>query len=479
MRRILFLAVVVELVCRAGFGQTAPADAAGYIGKPVVEVGLLSEGRPVEDPAAAALIETRVGEPLSMAEVRESITHLFGLGRFQDVRVDATDAPGGVRLHYDLIPLHSVQEVNFRAVSADQSPASGSKALGVDEGLLRRTMTNRFGASPPVGRAPEVARTLEQVYHDEGFLRATVRPVALEKHDPDRTLLTFEIDPGPRAAIGAVQVEGTPIGTRDAFLKTIGVAPGAPYQPAAITAALSTYVQKLHKRGRYEAAASYRPRPSADATVVDLTVFVQIGRAVTIAYRGDSIPREKLADLVPLAREASVDEDLVEDSVQRIKRYLNQQGYWKADTTVEREEGDGTLTIVFTVHKGAHYVVSQGVEIEGNRSVPIEQLRPALVKLQPNDVFVESNLSAAVSAIAGVYQKLGYAQAKVNASANELNPPAPGQGLVRPVIVITEGPLTLVGEVTFQGDASIPEDQLRPLITSVPGISVLRTADRR
>ena len=75
----------------------------------VVEVGLLSEGRPVEDPAAAALIETQVGEPLSMAEVRESITHLFGLGRFQDVRVDATDAPGGVRLRYDLIPLHSVQ----------------------------------------------------------------------------------------------------------------------------------------------------------------------------------------------------------------------------------------------------------------------------------------------------------------------------------------------------------------------------------
>ena len=147
-----------------------------------------------------------------------------------------------MRLHYDLIPLHSVQEVNFRAVSADASPASGSKALGVDEGLLRRTMTNRFGASPPVGRAPEVARTLEQVYRDQGFLRAAVRPVALEKHDPDRTLLTFEIDPGPRAAIGAVQVEGTPIGTRDAFLKTIGVAPGAPYQPAAITAALSTYV---------------------------------------------------------------------------------------------------------------------------------------------------------------------------------------------------------------------------------------------
>ena len=63
---------------------------AGYIGKPIVEVRLVSEGRPTDDPASLALVETRVGQPLSMPAVRESITHLFGLGRFQDVRVEAT-----------------------------------------------------------------------------------------------------------------------------------------------------------------------------------------------------------------------------------------------------------------------------------------------------------------------------------------------------------------------------------------------------
>ena len=146
-----------------------------------------------------------------------------------------------------------------------------------------------------------------------------------------------------------------------------------------------------------------------------------------------------------------------------------QQGYWKADATVEREEGDGRLTIVFTVRKGAQYRIADGVDIHGNRSVPIEQLRPALVKLQANDIFVESNLAAAVSAIAGQYQRLGYAQAKVNAAANERNPPAPGQGLVQPVITIVEGPLTVVGAVRFEGARSIPEEQLRPLVTSTPG----------
>src|SRR5215212_10125577 len=109
-------ALVLFLLPAAAHAQTAAPvfAAATYVGKPIVEIRLLSEGRPVDDPTAAGLIATTVGQPLSMAAVRESITHLFGLGRFQDVRVDASDVPGGVLLRFDLVPLHSVQRVDFR-----------------------------------------------------------------------------------------------------------------------------------------------------------------------------------------------------------------------------------------------------------------------------------------------------------------------------------------------------------------------------
>ena len=479
--RLLHVAVCLLLAVPA-LAQTPapPLDAAAYIGKTVIEVRLLSEDRPTDDPAAASLIETRVGQPLSMAAVRESITHLFGLGRFQDVRVDASNAPGGIVLRYDLIPLHSVQRVDFRfapglGASSVEGPANArsagsSKGLELSEGLLRSTMTNRFGASPAVGRAPEVARTLEQLYRDRGYLRAVVRPVATERHDPDRTLLAFDINPGVHAVIGTVQVEGAPPEGREAFLQKLHAVPSRSYEPADLASGLSAYVQKLRKSGRYEAAASYRTKPSADATVVDLTINLQIGPVVTVAFRGDPIPRDKVADLAPLAREGSVDQDLIEDSIQRLKAYLNQQGYWKADATVEREEADGTLSIVFTVRRGLQYrIAAGGTDIQGNTALPPEQVRSALVKLQPDDVFVESNLSAAVQAVAGQYQRLGYAQAKVTGGANELNPSAAGQGLVKPVIVVRQGPLTLVGNVKFEGTSRVQESQLRALVTSRPG----------
>jgi outer membrane protein insertion porin family len=454
-------AIAAACLLPAGAGaQTTAAPqvpVAGYIGKPIVEVRLVSEGRPTDDPASMALVETRVGQPLSMTAVRASITHLFGLGRYQDVQVEAIDAPGGVALRYDLVPLHSVQRVDFRG------------AAGLSEGFLRQTITNRFGASPPAGRAPEIARALEQLYRERGYLRVAVRPHASELHDPDRTVLEFEIDAGPRARIGTVAIDGAPAEGRDAFLREVHALPSAPYDPSEMTGRLADYVKKLRKRGRYLAAASYRPRPSGDGTVVDLTIDLEAGPVVTVAFRGDPLPQDKLAELAPIAREGSVDQDLIEDSIQRIKSYLNQQGYWKADASADRQEGQGTLTVAFTVRRGLQYRIAGGVEVVGNRTVPIEQLRPALAKLQANDVFVESNLSAAVSGIAGQYQRLGFARAKIAAAANESNPSPTGEGLVKPVITIIEGPLTLVGDVTFEGNASVPEELLRAVVKSAPG----------
>jgi outer membrane protein insertion porin family len=457
--RLLCAAVMVALFPLASMAQP-PASPAARLGQRVVEIRLVREGQPVDDPTVLALVETRVGDPLSMAQVRASITHIFGLGRFQDVQVEALDAPGGVALRYNLIPLHSVERVDFK----------GDPRLALDEGLLRDTVTNRFGAAPPVGRAPEVARLLEQLYRDRGYLAAAVVPAATEKHDPDRMLLVFTIRPGRQAVIGNVRIEGDQPSSRDAFLQLVRAVPGQAYRPNVIHDELDAYARKLRRRSRYQAAASYTATPSADGSTVDLVIDLHTGPEVSIAFEGDPLPKDKLSELVPIAKEASVDEDLIEDSVQRIRSFLNQQGYWKAEATPTRRDEDGTLRIVFAVNRGRQYRIAEGgVEVVGNHALALDQLRPALLKLQANDVFVEANLSAAVSVIAGQYQRLGYAQAKVTAGVNEVPSVSPALGLVRPVITVVEGPLTVIGAVTFDGNEKVPADQLRAVVTSQTG----------
>ena len=260
MRSIAALALaLLAMSPRAtAFAQLPPS----YVGQQIIDVQLVREGQPLDDPAVDWARRDACGPAAVDGPGPRIHHHIFGLGRFQDVQVEALPTPGGVLLRYRLVPLHSVQRVDFR----------GLPSLGLSEGLLRSHVTNRFGTSPPVGRAQEAARTIEQLYHDHGYLRATVNAVATELHDPDRTLLEFEITPGPRAVIGAAEVEGQPAEGAAAFLRQIHAAPSQPYEPTAITDELAKYVQKLRRRSRYEAAASYRARPSADGSAVDLTV---------------------------------------------------------------------------------------------------------------------------------------------------------------------------------------------------------------
>ena len=92
--------------------------------------------------------------------------------------------------------------------AADRVEFRGS--LGLSETLLRDSVTERFGRTPAPGRAQEVARALEKLYEDRGYFRVSIRPGSAELHNPERTILTFDIDAGPQARVGEIEVIGDP-----------------------------------------------------------------------------------------------------------------------------------------------------------------------------------------------------------------------------------------------------------------------------
>src|SRR6185503_20585561 len=107
------------------------AAVADYLGKPIGSVQLVIEGRDTTEPLLLQLVSTATGEPLSMVDVRETVAHLFSLGRFEGVSVDATLENGRVALRYDLIPIHPISRITF---------AGPLPIAGVDQGALRRAV---------------------------------------------------------------------------------------------------------------------------------------------------------------------------------------------------------------------------------------------------------------------------------------------------------------------------------------------------
>ena len=433
-----------------------PPAAAGFVDRPVASVVLAIEGRNSTDPGLLDAVQTRVGAPLTMADVRETITHLYSLGRFDDVRVEADSAPdGGVALRYVLDPLHTVTQVTFRG------------DLGLSEGLLRDRMTQRFGARPPLVRAADVATELEQLYRERGYLTASVRVAQpILEHNPESATLVFEAKAGPRTMIAQSSVAGHPLDTVPQIQSRLEIQPGQPYQPGPLRTKLADYVTAMRRRRHYEADATVKAEKfNEDRTNVDLVVNVEPGPLVSVEFTGDPVPKDKIAELVPIEREGSVDQDLLEDSARRITDYLNQQGYWKAQVAPpERKEAAGTLTIAFHVTRGRLYRVAPGgVEVTGNQSIPIDEIRP-LLKLSQGDLFVASRLGAIEGAIKQLYRTKGFATADVTSAANDV-----GDGLVKPVVGVKEGPRVVIGSVTISGNRALATERLKPIVTLKPG----------
>ncbi len=444
------LAAIVGLLLAAQAAGAQPADPQALdrlLGATVAAVRVVSLGVEVRDPQVASLIEMRAGEPLTPVAVRRTIVHLMGLGTYLDVRVHGEAADGGVRVVVELVPLREVGRLVF------------SGDTGLPDRVLRDAVTLRFGTQPPLGRATDVARTVEEVYADYGYLRAAVQPRALDAPGAEPGDLVFDVVPGTRAVIRAVEFRGAPADAVARVRSELGLRPGLPYQPLELRKRLSAHVDAFRAQGFLEARADPFVRIDEAGGGVDLTVAVTRGPLVTVQFAGDPLPEKERDVLVPVAREGSADEDLLEDSQFRIERFLRGQGYRDARAPFTREESDGHLRIVFTVTRGALYRVA-GIALSSNAAVSSGNLSTA--SLKPGDPFVQARLEADAGAVLDGLRRRG-PPPPAGTPLGTVGGGTPGSPDV-PVTVafqIEEGPRAVVSRVSFEGVRALPDAVVR------------------
>lgn len=445
-------------LCLLHYASPASAQAPSAI----TEVRIEQEGQVVTDRLITGLIETMVGEPLSMRDVRETLSHLTSLNRFEDVQVFREPAGAGIRVRYVLFPLHPVDRMEFRG------------SLGLSEGEIRRVLTERFGEAPPAGRVDEVTEAVRARYRARGYPQARVAPRIEETHNPDRATMAFEIQSGLRATIGRLSMDEVDATDRSVPPGGISVRIGDPYDNDAIVRELERYEGNLRERGFYEASATHTAAFEADGTAT-VRIVVDRGPLVDVAFAGDPLPPAERERLVPVRAEGSADEDLLEDANFAIEEYLKARGYRDAVVTYTRDPRGAELTITFIVKQGRRHVVS-AIAMDGNRAITIGEALQ-LLRIKEGDPFVQATLDAGVAAIRGAYRARGFTRPVVQPSVTEL--PLGGVRLqpqgrnvadqgVQVRLNITEGPRTLVGAIAFDGNTALTEGQLLGLMTTVP-----------
>ncbi len=453
--------LVAFIALALAFARPAAAQVDQYLGRPIAGVRLTIEGQTISDADLGNAVETRQGEPLSMAQVRESIVHLMALSRFENVRVDAQPSPAGVLLVYDLVPLRTVRSIAF------------SGRLELPESLLRSEVVERYGSSPQPGRRDDIARSLEDLYRDHGFLRTRVTARLANQTRADRATLTFEIEPGTQTRITKIHVEGDRGINQPELLRQLHVREGARYDPSQLSQDTSAFTDSMRGQGYYTARVDTAPRVSDDGETVALTITAERGPKVSVDIQGVTVSGHERDRLVPVASERSVDQDLLEDWTNNIEIYFRGQGYSRVSAPFERHTtADGQqLTIVFTVTLGPRYVLDS-VGVQGNQFLSTADIL-GLLRLQPGQPLVDRTLEIGVATVAFRYRRDGFA---IAAAKPVITTKSMSASEVRQAVMVnvTEGPRTLLRSVAVgcngngNGKCAIPETTLQSALTA-PG----------
>lgn len=444
------------LAARAAAGQ--PSAPGALYGRPVASLAFRGDG-PIDEKRMAGLTEFAAGKTLTEGAVRLSVRNLFATRRFTDLAVEGTPEGDGV------------------AVVVVFSAAPRIATLGMTSGIpARGRILDAVGLGPgdpwDSDRRPGYEASVRRVLHDEGYFEPVVAASVEAGGDETSVDLRFDVRPGPRAAAGAPQWDGSlaPLSAGD-FLARAKQKAGKPYRKTVVREDAERFESELHKRGYSRAEVRLvDERYDPVKAVASPRYAVFVGPLVVLRVLGETESAVRGHADSPWRKGEPPDEDAVERLRLSLRRSYEEKGYARAAVQVTFDTQPDREIVTFTIDRGARWSVAR-VDTPGAVSLPPDEVRSAL-QTRPRGVletgrYVSDEATRDRDALASLYRQAGWRDARVA-------PPALREGRGEHALDVTfavdEGVRTVVDGVRVEGMRLLSEKDLAPRLALSPGV---------
>jgi outer membrane protein assembly complex protein YaeT len=393
-------------------------------------ISVLLTGRTVADNRG---VDVRSLEALSVASgamsaaVSSRMRHSFGVSRvsIQPSAIAAETNPGTrVTLTQDFTDTLRIMYSTNLTDSSDQ--------IWVGEYDLTRSLTTRL-----VKQSDNTYRG--EFRHDIRFGGATDAATMARATKPNVTAVRFAGD--------------TPF-SEDILAKKFKVKPGKNYDALKVRKGAERLDDFFVKKGYLESRVRLDRDESADG--VDLTVRIELGPAVEIAYQGSDLPRGEKSKVRNLWHAGISDRQRPLTTKNAILDYLARKGYLRARVDPKIADDGSHRVVHFNIRPGIRY---RDVKVALRGPAP-ERLKDiqSLIAAQHLQVGADRDPSRLTGAVTGYYQQRGYLAVNVDPPVFDLDEDGHKGRIVLP---ITEGPLFHVGDIEFSGNQALTGDSLR------------------
>ncbi len=435
----------------AGAATPAAPDAAAAAEPEVLAIEVRSDVPIAARSQVYELIEIKPGQPLDGTAVRRTLRNLVATGAAADVEVYTRAEPGGVVVALVLHPLVQVTEVRVRG------------HLGLHASDLRQAVPQRTAQPLAEDSVVQGVYNLLDLYHHNGYFNASVH-VQVQQNTARQAVVTYQVESGARARVGAVEFTGaTAPFTAAELVARLRSRPGRPFDQRLAEDDAERLQEWLidHQHGM---AQVDRPRQDYDAAAntVHLTFPLQVGPQIRVTVAGADLKKLRKKGLLPFLGIAGYDAALVQQSAARIRAYYQAQGHYHAQVeSSEQRDGAAGLDIQITVKPGPVFSL-ESVTFQGNQSLTAARLVP-LMTTSPRNLLrpgsgrlVQDTLDEDLENIRSFYALQGFAAAKVGpARITE-------QGsILRLVVPIVEGQQQRLVNLDLQGIAKLDAAKVR------------------
>lgn len=409
-------------------------------------------------------IEQRVGEPLDRRKIQESIRALYATGLLDYIAVEARRVPGGVDLTFVVTRNYFVGSVDVDGLpKRGPAPAQLANASNLDLGQL--FTEEKLKAALPL---------MKRVMEDNGFYLSEITADKVVSPEKQQVNITFHVKPGRQARVGNVTVVGTSSLKSKQVQEIGGLHTGDPVRAQSVTRALQRLRKQFQKEGRLEAQTTVVGRKYMQASnTVDYTFSIDRGPTVSIRTEGAKVSEGTLKRYVPVYEENAVDDDLLNEGKRNLTDYFQTLGYFdvKIDFQRIRDPENKHVDIVYNIDRGPRHKLTD-VSIEGNKYFPSSLIRERLA-IQPagwllsHGRYSQSLLARDVNSISDLYRTNGFSKVQVKGQVKDNLTNDPERMAV--VFHIDEGPQLLVNSLAITGNKTVPESELKDLLSIIQG----------
>ncbi len=461
--RILRILAALFFVASPGLlaGDTGPDDAFPVIGSISFQV---ASPYMISYEELAGIVPVQPGTPLTRDAIRKSIRRLHRKNLFRELAAYVRQEGGKAHILFYLRPLPVVTEIEVKG----RKRVPATLILGASR--IRRGM--------PAGK-DDLSRAQESVLsllRSKGFLDATVSVSAVCNLNNGTGKIRIEVNEGSPAVVRVIKVPGGDYFPQDRLEELLGVSPGFPFNFRRWEKGVNR-LRGAYKREGFLTVRISEPEVSCeDGKELCLAARVEEGPRYEISWEGAdrfSVGKLEKASGIYAEDQEFTEGGLVYEIQETLLSFYREEEYHKASVDVQvggRPDGGRTLKIL--IGEGVPGYLTD-IRFTGNASIPDKELRKQMFSRERgafhyftgSGVFDEEEWNADLAALIGLYQKRGFARARISSVDTEWD----DRGGITATIHIEEGTRYRLEEIRFRGNDHFLREELLPLIGNREG----------